>query len=212
MGCCGSDSVEEAQNFRSNNQAGNTQNAQTVKVDKKDNTKSAQEQNRSQNQVQKVVSKSKSKYEIFVESALNMHNQYRAQHGAEPLTVSEDLNKIAQDYANHIAKINQMVHSQNKYKGEHLGENIYWCSGMPIEGAAMTTSWYDEIKDYNFNKPGFKNGTGHFTQVVWKGSKQVGFGYAQSSDGGYFGVANYYPGGNINTPEYFRENVLKKKT
>jgi len=38
MGCCGSDSVEEAQNFRSNNQASNTQNVQTVKVDKKDNT------------------------------------------------------------------------------------------------------------------------------------------------------------------------------
>ena len=133
-----------------------------------------------------------------------MHNQYRAQHGAEPLIVSQDLNKIAQDCANHIAKINQMVHSQNKYKGESLEESIYWLSGMPIEGAAMTNSWYDEIKDYNFNKPWFKNGTGH--------SKLVEFGYAQSSDGSYFGAVIYFPVGNMNNPKYFSENVKRKKT
>ena len=40
-----------------------------------------------------------------------------------------------------------MVHSQNKYNGEHLGENIYWCSGMEIDRADMTTSFYDEIHD-----------------------------------------------------------------
>ena len=203
MGCCGS--TDEIPNFRQNQPS----NPKTVQVESKNKAQSNQDQN--QKVVKKVI-KSKSNYEIFVESALNMHNHYRAQHGAEPLTVSQDLNKIAQDYANHIAKINQKVHSQNKYKGEQLGENIYWCTGTPIEGAAMTTTWYDEIKDYNFNKPGFKNGTGHFTQVVWKGSKQVGFGYAQSSDGAYFGVANYFPGGNINTPEYFSENVQRKKT
>ena len=207
MGCCGSDSTDEIQNFRPKKPS----NPQTVQVESKNKPETNQEQNQNQYTVKKVV-KSKSKYDIFVESAINMHNQYRAMHGAEPLTVSQDLNKIAQDYANHIAKINTMVHSQNKYKGEHLGENIYWCSGMPIDGADMTTSWYDEIKDYNFNTPGFKNGTGHFTQVVWKGSKQVGFGFAQASDGGYFGVANYFPAGNINTPEYFSENVQRKKT
>ena len=191
MGCCGS--TDEIPNFRQNQ----PNNPKTVQVESKNKAQSNQDQN--QKVVKKVI-KSKSNYEIFVESALNMHNHYRAQHGAEPLTVSQDLNKIAQDYANHIAKINQKVHSQNKYKGEQLGENIYWCTGTPIEGAAMTTTWYDEIKDYNFNKPGFKNGTGHFTQVVWKGSKQVGFGYAQSSDGDYFGVANYFHAGNMNTP------------
>ena len=87
MGCCGSDSTDEIKNFRPQKQPNNPQ---TVQVD-------------NQNVVKKVV-KSRSNYEIFVESALNMHNHYRAQHGAEPLTVSQDLNKIAQDYANHIAK------------------------------------------------------------------------------------------------------------
>ena len=199
MGCGTSKSAEEKPNEKAPDQVQNNQK-----------NKQAKKPSEIKQEVAKVQVKSKSKKEIFIESAFKMHNEYRAQHGAEPLTVSEDLNKIAQKYAEHIASINQMVHSQSKYNGEHLGENLYWCSGMEIDGADMTTSWYDEIHDYNFNKPGFKSGTGHFTQVVWKGSKQVGFGYAQSKDGAYFGVANYFPGGNINTPEYFRENVQKK--
>lgn len=38
---------------------------------------------------------------------------------------------------------------------------------------------YSEIKDYNFGNPGFSQGTGHFTQVVWKGSTEIGVGVGQ---------------------------------
>ena len=34
-----------------------------------------------------------------------------------------------------------------------------------------------ELKDYNFNKPGFDMKTGHFIQVVWKNTTKVGYGY-----------------------------------
>ena len=201
MGCGTSNSADVKPNVpRATNQVN-----QVNQVNQNDQKKPEQNNN-----VLSINSKPKSKMEIFIESALKKHNEYRALHKAEPLIISEDLNKIAQKYAEHIASINTMVHSKNKYNGDSLGENIYWCSGMLINGADMTTSWYDEISDYRFNNPGFQSGTGHFTQVVWKGSKQVGFGYAQASDGGYYGVANYYPAGNINTPQYFRENVIPK--
>ena len=59
------------------------------------------------------------------------------------MIISEHLNRIAQKYVEDISSINQMVHSQSKYNGEHLGENIYWYSGMEIVGADITTSWYD---------------------------------------------------------------------
>ncbi len=51
---------------------------------------------------------------------------------------------------------------------------------MKFKGAveAATKAWYDEIKDYDFNLSRFSAATGHFTQVVWKNSKQVGFGVA----------------------------------
>ena len=60
-----------------------------------------------------------------------------------------------------------------------------------------------EIHDYNFKtgKPK-KSGdvVGHFTQLVWKDSKEVGFGIAFNGNV-CFGVANYYPGGNFNNLE-----------
>ena len=37
---------------------------------------------------------------------------------------------------------------------------------------------------------------GHFTQLVWKGSREVGIGRAQSRDGKWFVVANFFPAGN----------------
>ena len=57
--------------------------------------------------------------------------------------------------------------------------------------------WYDEIKDYNFSKPGFSSNTGHFTQVVWVDSVELGVGKATSKNGMQFVVARYYPPGNI---------------
>ena len=46
-----------------------------------------------------------------------------------------------------------------------------------------TISWYNELFDpgYNFDNPGFSKGTGHFTQVVWNGSKKLGMGHGQGS-------------------------------
>ena len=39
-------------------------------------------------------------------------------------------------------------------------------TGKELTGGGATNMWYDEIKDYNFNKQsGFNSKTGHFTQV-----------------------------------------------
>jgi hypothetical protein len=69
--------------------------------------------------------------------------------------------------------------------------------------------WYNEIQNYNFNKPGFQAGTGHFTQLVWKSSKALGMGIAQAADGTWYVVGNYSPPGNISGQ--FSTQVLKPK-
>ena len=133
----------------------------------------------------------------FQEDALNKHNKYREKHHSPNLILNEDLCKIAQEYADLMSKSGDFSHSNNEYRGEILGENIFYCYGTPINGNEMTDDWYNEIKYYNFNNPGFNYNTGHFTQVIWANSKIVGFGFSQSSDGGFYGVANYFPAGNL---------------
>jgi hypothetical protein len=64
-----------------------------------------------------------------------------------------------------LASNNKFEHSGGKY-----GENIYksWGGSKDLNKAVQdaVTSWYNEINKYDFNKPGFSSGTGHFTQYV----------------------------------------------
>lgn len=61
-----------------------------------------------------------------------------------------------------------------------------------------TDYWYDEIVAYNYTDPKFSSAAGHFTQVVWKNSVQLGIGIAFSSDNRkVLVVAQYYPPGNV---------------
>ena len=58
-------------------------------------------------------------------------------------------------------------------------------------------SWYSEVSDYNWSSPGFASSTGHFTQIVWINTKQMGIGIACTSDQKKcYIVANYSPPGN----------------
>ncbi|BCK56130.1 CAP domain-containing protein [Nocardia wallacei] len=74
--------------------------------------------------------------------------------------------------------------------------------------ASVVQSWYNEIKDYNFDDPDSNmadfSEIGHSTQVVWKGSKKIGIGAACSGSTAYV-VVNYAPAGN--TMGQFAENV-----
>ena len=59
------------------------------------------------------------------------------------------------------------------------------------ETAMATNLWYDEVKDYDFAKGEFGMDTGHFTQLVWKGTQKAGFGIS-----GNYVVGRYAPPGN----------------
>ena len=90
------------------------------------------------------------------------------------------------------------------------GENLAMYSSSNPEDKTLTTTtfatdaWYNEVKKYDFSDPGFKSGTGHFTQVVWKECTKVGFGTS-----GNFVVGRYDPPGNMEGA--FEENVLPKQ-
>lgn len=145
------------------------------------------------------------------EDCKKAHNVYRAKHKAMALKLNEDLNKLAQKWAEHLASIRTLKHSDCKWKDDIVGENIAykWMSnGGEFTGQEVTDNWYNEVEKYDYNV-GRSQGTGHFTQVVWKGSLEIGMGMARASDGSFYVVCNYFPAGNI--IGRFDENVLKPK-
>ncbi|KAL0568748.1 hypothetical protein V5O48_013236 [Marasmius crinis-equi] len=125
---------------------------------------------------------------------LKLHNDLRNQHGAGPLQWNNTLETAAQDWANRCV----FEHSHGAIGP--FGENLSTGTGdMSIEAAVKM--WIDEAGQYNPNNPQYS----HFTQMVWKGSTQVGCAVADGCHGIFdssYGAAKlyvceYYPAGNV---------------
>ncbi|KAL9930591.1 uncharacterized protein ACN427_014992 isoform 1-T1 [Glossina fuscipes fuscipes] len=136
----------------------------------------------------------------FDEQCLNSHNKYRSMHGCPPLVLNDELSTYATEWAQHLARSGKFEHrSNNRY-----GENLFYGSGYVVTGNDPVKSWYGEINNYNFKRPGFHQTTGHFTQLIWKKTKQLGVGVAVEGRV-TFVVCNYEPHGNV--VDHFAENV-----
>jgi hypothetical protein len=120
------------------------------------------------------------------------HNRLRALHCAPPLAWSPALEKSAQAWADHLKGAGcDLDHSP----GPH-GENLAAGSIGAMDGPAVVRYWYDESAHYAFAKGGFSSQTGHFTQVVWAGTHEVGCGNTQC-EGMDLWVCQYDPPGNM---------------
>lgn len=133
------------------------------------------------------------------DTIVKMHNTYRALHCVAPLAWSAELAASAQSWANKCG---------TKH-GPHgrFGENLAW--GTTRSATSAVYDWYREVEKYNYAKPGLVHGIGHFTQMVWKNTKQIGCGVAScGSWPGRLWVCRYAPAGNwLNQ---FRQNVPKR--
>lgn len=129
---------------------------------------------------------------------LAAHNRVRATHCARPLAWSEALAATAQEWASSLRDSGcRFEHSQTAY-----GENL--AAGTRLSAANAVELWYAEEALYNYKKPGFSMKTGHFTQVVWAGSRSLGCGFSECQ-GMRLWVCHYDPPGNVMS--LFPDNV-----
>lgn len=80
------------------------------------------------------------------------------------------------------------------------GENMYWKFGGTFDPLPGIQAWYDEVKDFpssHVENYQFSSVTGHYTQVVWHDSDEIGCAFAQYDKTKYVFVCNYYKFGNL---------------
>lgn len=149
----------------------------------------------------------------FAEDCLTAINRYRSNHQVEPLSYSHEIEQISRKWVDHMAQKNIFEHNEHSiYKGKKMGENIasrYTSSGDGVTGSQIAEQWYSEIEDYDFEAHRGRGTTGHFTQVVWKDSKELGIARSQKKDGTWMIVANFFPPGNFNND--YANNVFPPK-
>ncbi|KAG8929584.1 hypothetical protein FRC03_003235 [Tulasnella sp. 419] len=132
---------------------------------------------------------------------LNRHNSFRAQHGAAPLSWSASAEAAAQVWAN------KCVFQHGGGKAGGFGENLAAGTGGFSIQAAIDAWTIKEVGAYNPQNPT----ASHFTQVVWKGTTQVGCAVAVCDNNIFPGakanyhVCEYFPAGNV--IGFFDQNV-----
>ena len=130
-----------------------------------------------------------------------------------PLMWSQEIANIAQTYAEQLAAGGdclRLVHSQRA----GLGENLAGYTGKMATPADVVEGWAAEEECTTYGpitrngdecnmtcaKEKFSSGCGHYTQVVWRGTSEVGCGVATCGTGrsaGEIWVCNYRQPGNV---------------
>ncbi|KAK6528255.1 hypothetical protein TWF281_009502 [Arthrobotrys megalospora] len=133
----------------------------------------------------------------FKKVAWNITNRYRDWYNASALAWNDTLEKAAED------AIEDCIF---EHSGQPYGENL--AAGYPNVTAAIT-AWKDEVDKYDYGDPGFSMETGHFTQLVWTNTTQLGCARKEcGGEGeapGWFIACEYSPHGNV--LGQFQDNV-----
>lgn len=126
---------------------------------------------------------------------LAAHNEVRERAELRPLAWSDDLAAVAQDWANHLLAQGQFYHRPRPQYGENLLEICYsnWASrAVPSEVVAI---WAREASNYSYRSNTCHGMCGHYTQLVWSSTREVGCAVAHDSTREVW-VCNYNPPGN----------------
>jgi pathogenesis-related protein 1 len=119
------------------------------------------------------------------------HNRVRTRVGVPRLVWSDPLAAHARQWANHLIETGAFEHSH----AAGLGENIYEITGARATPEQVVNSWASELRDYDYRTNRCRGVCGHYTQIVWRDTKEVGCGVAAGGDREVW-VCNYSPPGN----------------
>ncbi|KRF99305.1 uncharacterized protein Dwil_GK26749 [Drosophila willistoni] len=132
------------------------------------------------------------------EDILNEHNRLRRLHRSPDLQLVPYVPDQVHSAANNITEEDK----EPPYVRD-FPLSVCKTLGDPVK---CVQQWYDGVKDYDFDNPGFSDETKYFTALIWKASNHVAVltKTNQISKNKYV-FAFYHPLGNIDGK--FKENV-----
>ncbi len=148
------------------------------------------------------------------QNIIQEHNKKREIYFTDaPLTYSLKLENEAQIYANILANSGEFEHDTENNHKKNYGENLYASSkNRPLTIYDAMPNWFEkEEPHYHYEDGSCDIGfqCGHYTQVIWQNTKEVGCATAKYKRGnfknGYVYVCKYYKAGNI----YFNQEAQK---
>lgn len=128
---------------------------------------------------------------------LSAHNKYRTELNISGLTWSNELAESAQQWADSLAGTNSFSHSDT-----NNGENIWQGTANSFTQTQMVDGWGSEKQYFKYgtfpdvSTTGKSSDVGHYTQVIWRNTTEVGCGLATGSNGKDVFVCQYNPSGN----------------
>jgi pathogenesis-related protein 1 len=135
------------------------------------------------------------------------HNAWRARAGVLPLRWAADLAAQAQNHALQLAREDCAL--EHGRLPEDVGENLYRASALEsgsgsrayhvVSPTHVVDVWGGESADYIPSTGSCAPGRqcGHYTQIVWPSTEEVGCGMAVCPSLGQVWVCRYRPRGNI---------------
>ncbi|KAA0031390.1 basic form of pathogenesis-related protein 1-like [Cucumis melo var. makuwa] len=122
---------------------------------------------------------------------VDTHNDIRAAVGVGPVSWDDTLAAYAQSYADSKIDTCEMEHSNGPY-GENLAEGY-----DEMTGVEAVKFWATEKKFYNHHlNRCVGDECGHYTQIVWRHTTNIGCGRVKCENNWVFVICNYNPPGN----------------
>ena len=168
--------------------------------DNKNNKKDAE--NQAQPQKEKNIN------DIY-NDVLKQHNKIREKYKREQLKLNNDLTTLAQKYADNFDLLEEYNFHFENDQNQYIGINYKLFDGDISEINKICKEWIDEGKGCEENSViKYSSKTKHFTQIIWKNTKNIGLGYSELNNNKKIFIAFYYPVGNI-LNEFERNTNLK---
>ena len=137
----------------------------------------------------------------MAQAALALHNAERSRLRLPHLSWNRNLEREASEWAQELAQRGRLQHADHDRRGG-AGENLWMGTAGHWGVDGMVGMFIEERRHYRHDRfpeishTGNWADVGHYSQIVWRDTREVGCAMASARGNDVF-VCRYYPAGNV---------------